>query len=135
MTSMINILLFAEDVAQEKFVGRLVSRVAQDYSLPARLRIRSSFGGFGECGAGDAKLVAFQNDEFKIVQQISSQVLQNNPLNSYGSPEFGITVIKDDNDGNKIDIYKVSHETANNEDCGGVLYKTMAWDPVDCRFK
>ena len=44
---MADLLLFAEDDAQEKFVGALVVRIAADINLPLKLRVRGSGGGFG----------------------------------------------------------------------------------------
>jgi hypothetical protein len=43
---MVDLLLFAEDDAQEKFVGALIQRIARELECPARLRVRSSRGGF-----------------------------------------------------------------------------------------
>jgi hypothetical protein len=43
---MADLLLFAEDDAQEKFVGALVQRLAAEFELTLRLRVRSSRGGF-----------------------------------------------------------------------------------------
>jgi Domain of unknown function (DUF4276) len=44
---MADLLLFAEDDAQEKFVGALIQRLAGELQLTVRLRVRSSRGGFG----------------------------------------------------------------------------------------
>lgn len=44
---MLDVLLFAEDYAQEKFVGTLILRLAKELALPIKLRVRSSRGGFG----------------------------------------------------------------------------------------
>jgi hypothetical protein len=44
---MADLLLFAEDDAQEKFVGALVRRIAGELEIPVKLRVRSSRGGFG----------------------------------------------------------------------------------------
>jgi len=43
-----DILLFAEDNAQEKFVGRLILRIAAEQGSTAKLRVRSGRGGFGK---------------------------------------------------------------------------------------
>jgi hypothetical protein len=45
---MIDGLLFAEDDAQERFVGTLVRRVALEHGTPMMLRVRSARGGFGK---------------------------------------------------------------------------------------
>jgi hypothetical protein len=43
---MADLLLFAEDDAQEKFIGALIERLAAEFGLTFRLRVRSSRGGF-----------------------------------------------------------------------------------------
>jgi hypothetical protein len=43
---MAEVLLFAEDDAQEKFVGALIQRMAAEFGLALKLRVRSSRGGF-----------------------------------------------------------------------------------------
>ena len=43
---MADLLLFAEDDAQEKFVGALIQRLAREFELTVKLRVRSSRGGF-----------------------------------------------------------------------------------------
>jgi hypothetical protein len=45
---MVDLLLLAEDDAQENFVGTLVRRIAEDAGIPLNLRIRSALGGFGK---------------------------------------------------------------------------------------
>jgi hypothetical protein len=43
---MVEALLFAEDDAQEKFIGALIRRLAAEFALTLKLRVRSSRGGF-----------------------------------------------------------------------------------------
>jgi hypothetical protein len=43
---MAEVLLFAEDDAQEKFVGALIQRMAAEFGLALKLRVRSSRVGF-----------------------------------------------------------------------------------------
>jgi hypothetical protein len=45
---MIDVLLFAEDDAQERFVGALIERIAEECRVSVHLRMRSVFGGFGK---------------------------------------------------------------------------------------
>jgi Domain of unknown function (DUF4276) len=45
---MYNLRLFAEDDAQEQFVGTLVKRIAREHDAPVDLRVRSARGGFGK---------------------------------------------------------------------------------------
>lgn len=42
------VLLFVEDDAQEKFVGRLLERVARESGVALRVRVRSARGGWGQ---------------------------------------------------------------------------------------
>jgi hypothetical protein len=44
---MIDVLLFAEDDAQERFIGTLAHRIAEERGVELRLRKRSGRGGFG----------------------------------------------------------------------------------------
>lgn len=44
---MVELLLFVEDDAQERFVARLARRLADEGEVPIRLRVRSSQGGLG----------------------------------------------------------------------------------------
>jgi hypothetical protein len=43
-----DVLLFAEDDAQERFVGTLLKRIASQHGVPIRQRLRSVRGGFGK---------------------------------------------------------------------------------------
>lgn len=43
---MAEVLLFAEDDAQEKFVGALIQRIAAEFGHTLKLRVRSARGGF-----------------------------------------------------------------------------------------
>ena len=44
---MFDVMLFVEDVAQERFLGTLLKRLAAENGLPVSLRVRSSRGGSG----------------------------------------------------------------------------------------
>ncbi|PWT85487.1 MAG: hypothetical protein C5B56_13975 [Proteobacteria bacterium] len=44
---MVDLLLLAEDDAQEKFVGTLIRRIAQEKGVPLEIRVRSSRTGYG----------------------------------------------------------------------------------------
>ena len=105
---MADVLLFAEDDAQERFVGTLVRRIARECEVPADLRVRSTHGGYGSvlkelarftraCGQGsetmpDVVVVAVDancrgiNERREEVQHHAGQILRDRLVLAVADP-------------------------------------------------
>ena|GEM_PF-1529141 len=92
----------------------------------------------GICASGGADLMKFENGKWKIVQKITTDILENNPIVGVAETkyEYGIWV-NPDNDKIIINKVKIKPENMDNfsEECDGKPYKMLNWNKETCRFE
>ncbi len=92
----------------------------------------------GICGSGGADVMKFENDEFEIVQEITTDILTNNPIVGAAETKYKYGIIIYPQDG-KIAINRVQRQPQDEgnffEDCKGLLYKTLDWNTETCQFE